>query len=82
MVGIPRFRLGSGIAFTNNHRLFDRDARFLSHGCVRVPNALDLAAHLLRDEPDWTLAAAGMLLLLMLYTAAAYALDAMHVAYM
>lgn len=34
------------------------------------------------DPDDWSLAAAGMLLLLMLYTVAVYALDAMRTAYM
>lgn len=33
------------------------------------------------DPSDWDLASAGMLLLLLLYTIAAYALDAMHAAY-
>jgi murein L,D-transpeptidase YcbB/YkuD len=39
---------------TNSHRLFQRDARFLSHGCVRIPNAVELAEALLRDDPRWT----------------------------
>lgn len=39
---------------TNSHRLFQREARFLSHGCVRIPNALELAELLLRDDPRWT----------------------------
>jgi hypothetical protein len=34
------------------------------------------------DPSDWDLAAAGMLLILMLYVAASYALDAMNAAYM
>jgi len=39
---------------TNNRALFDRPDRFLSHGCVRVSNALDLARQLLEADPDWT----------------------------
>lgn len=39
---------------TNSPRLFRRDARHLSHGCVRIPNAVELAAYLLRDDPNWT----------------------------
>jgi murein L,D-transpeptidase YcbB/YkuD len=39
---------------TNSHRLFKRDARFLSHGCVRIPNAVELAEYLLKDDPNWT----------------------------
>jgi L,D-transpeptidase YcbB len=39
---------------TNNHSLFDRTDRFLSHGCIRIPNARDLAAYLLRADPSWT----------------------------
>jgi murein L,D-transpeptidase YcbB/YkuD len=39
---------------TNSHRLFQREGRFLSHGCVRVPNAVELAELLLRDDPRWT----------------------------
>ncbi|SMF48579.1 Putative peptidoglycan binding domain-containing protein [Tistlia consotensis] len=38
---------------TNNRQLFKRAARFLSHGCVRVAGALDLARLLLRDDPAW-----------------------------
>jgi murein L,D-transpeptidase YcbB/YkuD len=40
---------------TNSPRLFERDVRFLSHGCVRIPNAVELAEHLLQgDDPTWT----------------------------
>jgi murein L,D-transpeptidase YcbB/YkuD len=40
---------------TNSPRLFEREVRFLSHGCVRIPNAVDLAEHLLlQDDPEWT----------------------------
>ena len=39
---------------TNSHRLFQREGRFLSHGCVRIPNAVELAQLLLRNDPRWT----------------------------
>jgi murein L,D-transpeptidase YcbB/YkuD len=40
---------------TNSPRLFEREVRFLSHGCVRIPNAVELAEQLLlQDDPDWT----------------------------
>lgn len=39
---------------TNNRALFDRPNRLLSHGCVRVSRALDLARQLLATDPDWT----------------------------
>ncbi|MBL8709652.1 MAG: L,D-transpeptidase family protein [Rhodospirillaceae bacterium] len=38
---------------TNNPALFARAARHLSHGCVRVSNAVELAGYLLRDDPAW-----------------------------
>jgi murein L,D-transpeptidase YcbB/YkuD len=34
--------------------LFSKQSRGFSHGCIRLEHALDLAAHLLRDDPDWT----------------------------
>ncbi|WP_114227659.1 MULTISPECIES: L,D-transpeptidase family protein [Sphingomonas] len=40
---------------TNNRGLFDAHARFLSHGCIRTENILDLAAELLGDNNgEWT----------------------------
>ncbi|HET6224370.1 MAG TPA: L,D-transpeptidase family protein, partial [Dongiaceae bacterium] len=38
---------------TNSPGLFQRSERHLSHGCVRLPNALELAAYLLRNDPAW-----------------------------
>ena len=34
--------------------LFKLDERDLSHGCVRLEKPLELAAYLLRDEPQWS----------------------------
>jgi murein L,D-transpeptidase YcbB/YkuD len=45
---------------TPRKELFERDYRFLSHGCVRVKGAYDLASWLLQDsgEPqEWDQAA-------------------------
>ncbi|WGS01323.1 L,D-transpeptidase family protein [Bradyrhizobium sp. ISRA443] len=42
---------------TNQRSLFSDDYRFDSHGCSRVDNVRDLAAWLLRDQPQWTRAA-------------------------
>jgi murein L,D-transpeptidase YcbB/YkuD len=33
---------------------FERDMRALSHGCIRVQNAMELAARLLQAEPGWS----------------------------
>jgi murein L,D-transpeptidase YcbB/YkuD len=38
---------------TNNPRLFDRWDRFLSHGCIRVAAAAELAKYLLKDDLLW-----------------------------
>ncbi|HEX2835325.1 MAG TPA: L,D-transpeptidase family protein [Thermoanaerobaculia bacterium] len=37
--------------------LFARPFRAFSHGCIRVEKPLDLASHLLRDQPQWNAAA-------------------------
>lgn len=42
---------------TPDKRLFDRGARTLSHGCIRVEEATALALHLLKNEPGWDRAA-------------------------
>ncbi len=43
---------------TPNKKLFDKDFRFLSHGCVRVEGVYDLAAWLLNETSDeWDAAA-------------------------
>lgn len=34
--------------------LFARSRRDLSHGCIRVRDPVALAAHVLRDQPQWT----------------------------
>lgn len=35
-------------------RLFSRDERALSHGCIRVEDPVALAEYVLRDRPEWT----------------------------
>src|SRR5712672_2466369 len=42
---------------TNQRNLFNDDYRFDSHGCSRVDNVRDLAAWLLKDQPQWNRAA-------------------------
>ncbi len=39
---------------TNQRSLFNDDYRFDSHGCSRVDNVRDLAAWLLKDQPQWS----------------------------
>ncbi len=34
--------------------LFSRSRRDFSHGCIRVEDAVALAAWVLRDQPEWT----------------------------
>ncbi len=35
-------------------RLFSRDVRTLSHGCIRIEKPLELAEYLLKEDPRWT----------------------------
>ena len=42
---------------TSQRNLFSDDYRFDSHGCSRVDNVRDLAAWLLKDQPQWNRAA-------------------------
>jgi murein L,D-transpeptidase YcbB/YkuD len=42
---------------TNQRNLLNDDYRFDSHGCSRVDNVRDLAAWLLKDQPQWNRAA-------------------------
>jgi murein L,D-transpeptidase YcbB/YkuD len=39
---------------TPTDNLFDRLTRTLSHGCIRVEKPTELAAYVLRDQPEWT----------------------------
>lgn len=39
---------------TPTDRLFFRDHRALSHGCIRVENPVALAHYVMRDRPEWT----------------------------
>lgn len=39
---------------TPNHRLFSKDYRALSHGCVRLDEPAKFAEYLLRDQKGWT----------------------------
>ena len=41
---------------TPSDRLFFRERRALSHGCVRVEDPVALADYVLRDQPQWTAA--------------------------
>jgi murein L,D-transpeptidase YcbB/YkuD len=49
-LGLIKFELTNGHSIylhdTGNRNVFNRDERFLSHGCVRVENPFDLAAYL------------------------------------
>jgi L,D-transpeptidase YcbB len=38
---------------TPAHQLFNETRRAFSHGCIRVSDPLALAAHVLRDSPEW-----------------------------
>ncbi|HSS75188.1 MAG TPA: L,D-transpeptidase family protein [Thermoanaerobaculia bacterium] len=40
---------------TTSPHLFARTVRNFSHGCIRLEKPVDLAAYLLKDNPEWTL---------------------------
>ena len=40
---------------TDSPQFFERWDQFLSHGCMRINSALDLAGYLLKDDPLWSL---------------------------
>jgi murein L,D-transpeptidase YcbB/YkuD len=42
---------------TPSRSLFARPVRAFSHGCIRLEHPRDLAAYLLRDQPQWTASA-------------------------
>ena len=35
---------------TDNHRLFNREMRAMSHGCIRLEKFLDFAKYLIRED--------------------------------
>jgi murein L,D-transpeptidase YcbB/YkuD len=39
---------------TPSRSLFNKQDRAFSHGCIRVQQPFDLAAYLLRNQPEWT----------------------------
>ena len=47
-------RFGVYLHDTPSRSLFDRTVRALSHGCVRLERPADLAAWVLRDDPQWS----------------------------
>ena len=57
-LGYLKFEMPSAFSVylhdTPSRRLFARDERALSHGCIRLEKPLDLAEILLRDNPEWT----------------------------
>jgi murein L,D-transpeptidase YcbB/YkuD len=57
-LGKIKFNLPNGddiyLHDTPLHKLFDRSSRALSHGCVRLQSAEDLALYVLRDKAAWT----------------------------
>lgn len=59
-LGVVKFHLNNPWAIylhdTGERELFGENYRMLSSGCVRVEKPLDLAAYLLRNNPNWTLA--------------------------
>lgn len=53
-MGVIRFNFANGYGVylhdTNSKRLFERERRDLSHGCVRVNNAVAFARYLVKDD--------------------------------
>ena len=39
---------------TPNDRLFFKEKRCLSHGCVRIEDPIAMAKYVTRDQPEWT----------------------------
>ncbi|MCK7492710.1 MAG: peptidoglycan-binding protein [Comamonadaceae bacterium] len=53
-VRVPQQRRTSTCTTRRRSRLFERDRRDFSHGCIRVEDPLRLALFVLEDQPDWT----------------------------
>jgi hypothetical protein len=58
MLGLVKFIFPNHFSIylhdTPSDRLFNRDARTFSHGCIRIENPVALAEYVLRDQPEWT----------------------------
>jgi murein L,D-transpeptidase YcbB/YkuD len=39
---------------TPNDRLFFKEKRCLSHGCIRIEDPIAMAKYVMRDQPEWT----------------------------
>ena len=39
---------------TPNDRLFAKERRCLSHGCIRIEDPIAMAKYVMRDQPEWT----------------------------
>jgi murein L,D-transpeptidase YcbB/YkuD len=39
---------------TPNDRLFFKEKRCLSHGCIRIEDPIAMAKYVTRDQPEWT----------------------------
>lgn len=57
-LGLVKFMMPNNLSVymhdTPNHRLFSKDYRALSHGCVRLDEPAQFAEYLLRDQKGWT----------------------------
>ncbi len=57
-LGLVKFMMPNNLSVylhdTPNHRLFSKDYRALSHGCVRLDEPALFAEYLLRDQKGWT----------------------------